>query len=364
MAISSATLQRMVAEADRVAEDHDPGLARPAGEGRGDDVRRGHDPVGRLVVLVAADPVEAEPVCVLELVEVAVVELVTELGIEVPVWEGERRAVEPLVEVSRQVRVGHQVEEVESHLEAPACTWAACSRKRSAGSATRAGSSTKTAWPAFSITSRRRARDSSRIALAVRPGHDLVIGCCENERRNGDPAKAAFELGVVHEGVPCVPRQSRVVPVRLEDELDIGLGGKDRGCEARVVEQGLDLLGGCHVEEIGDRVLRDTQPYRGNQHKRLEAMWRVDGELRGQPTAERGSDERHALESEPVEKLEVVVHEVVNGLDERQVVGLAETGMVGSKDFEAIGKQLMDRKPDAGDSASVEEEERRALTTS
>ena len=93
--------------------------ARAPRQRRGHDVGRGHQPVGRLVVLVDRDAVEAELLGVLELVEVAVVELVAELGVEVLVGEVQRRRGVALVEVVGQVRVRHEVEEDELHARAP-----------------------------------------------------------------------------------------------------------------------------------------------------------------------------------------------------------------------------------------------------
>ena len=68
------------------------------------------------MVLVDRDAVEAELLGVLELVEVAVVELVAELGVEVLVGEVQRRRGVLLVEVVGQVRVRHEVEEDELHV--------------------------------------------------------------------------------------------------------------------------------------------------------------------------------------------------------------------------------------------------------
>ena len=82
--------QRVAADADGVAEHHDLGPLGAAGQGRGHDVRRRHQPVRALVVLVDGDPVEAKLVRVLELVQVPLVELVAELRVEVLVRERER----------------------------------------------------------------------------------------------------------------------------------------------------------------------------------------------------------------------------------------------------------------------------------
>ncbi len=104
-----------VVERDRVADDADGRPRRPARQPGGDDVRRRHEPVAVLVVLVHADAVEAERVGVFELVHVLVVH-------EVPLTRVVElaRNVDPhravlLPEVVGQIRPGHQVEPRESH---------------------------------------------------------------------------------------------------------------------------------------------------------------------------------------------------------------------------------------------------------
>ena len=67
------------------------------------------------MVLVDADPVEAEVVRVLEQVEIVVVDLVPHDRIEEPRVDVDPDAAVLLTEVVRQVRPGHQVEPVELH---------------------------------------------------------------------------------------------------------------------------------------------------------------------------------------------------------------------------------------------------------
>ena len=106
--------QRVVAQRRRVAEDGDLRAVRAGDEVGGDDVGRGHEAVGGLVVLVDGDGVEAELLRVDELREVLLVDLGAASGVEVSVGVGDPRgalALERLVEV----RPGHEVEVDELH---------------------------------------------------------------------------------------------------------------------------------------------------------------------------------------------------------------------------------------------------------
>ena len=111
--------QRMLADAEGRSDD---GELDPRGASRqrrrGDD-RRGHDAVGVLVVLVDAEPVEAELLAVFELVEIAVVEFVPLLGVEIAV--GQNHPCRPvfLVVVEIEIGVGHQMKEKDLHRAHP-----------------------------------------------------------------------------------------------------------------------------------------------------------------------------------------------------------------------------------------------------
>ena len=103
---------RRVVERQRVADHRDFDAAGQPGHDRGHQVRGRHQPVRVLVVLVDADPVEAELLGVDELVEVAVVEGAAVLGVEQRVRAGHpRRALVGGVEPD----VGHQVKREEPH---------------------------------------------------------------------------------------------------------------------------------------------------------------------------------------------------------------------------------------------------------
>ena len=72
--------QRVLADAEGVAENGDPGARRAPRQGRRRDHRRRHQPVGVLMVFVDAQPVEPELLAEFELVEIGVVEIVPPFG--------------------------------------------------------------------------------------------------------------------------------------------------------------------------------------------------------------------------------------------------------------------------------------------
>ncbi|MFP6628774.1 MAG: hypothetical protein VCC67_07015, partial [Myxococcota bacterium] len=71
------------------------------------EVRRRHDPVAVLVVLVDSDPVEAEGVRVLELVHILVVDPVADFRVEEGLRDIDPDGTVLLAKVVRQVRPGH-----------------------------------------------------------------------------------------------------------------------------------------------------------------------------------------------------------------------------------------------------------------
>ena len=106
---------RRVVERDAVAEEDDRDVLRLAGERGGDDVRRRHQAVAVLVVLVDADPVVAQRRGVDQLIDVLVVELAHLLRVLEPGRDVDPDAVVGVAEVVRQVAVRHEVERVELH---------------------------------------------------------------------------------------------------------------------------------------------------------------------------------------------------------------------------------------------------------
>ena len=106
---------RRVVEGDGVAEHRDRGPRRAGGEHRGDQVRRRHQPVAVAVVLVDADAVEPARLGVDELIDVALVAVGDDGGIEQRRVDVDPDAAVLRVEVGRQLRVRHQVEPEQLH---------------------------------------------------------------------------------------------------------------------------------------------------------------------------------------------------------------------------------------------------------
>src|SRR5512144_1473929 len=105
----------MIVERQNVAEDHQLRLLGAPRQTCRHDIGRGHAAVGGLVMLVDADAVETELIGQLELVQIAVIEGMTELGIVKRIGGGYPGAVVRLREILRQMRPGHQMEAVNLH---------------------------------------------------------------------------------------------------------------------------------------------------------------------------------------------------------------------------------------------------------
>ena len=102
--------QRMVAQAEGAAHDGDLGVLGAPRQARGGDDRRRHQAIGRLVMLVHHDAVEAELVAQLQLVEIAVIERVALGRIVLAVGQGHPIALVAVHHRIGQALIGHQVE--------------------------------------------------------------------------------------------------------------------------------------------------------------------------------------------------------------------------------------------------------------
>ena len=106
-------------------------------------------------------------------------------------------------------------------------------------------------------------------------------------------------------------------------------------------------------------MLRQPQPRRGQQRQRPDPVRRVDGELGGDPPAERRADDVRPVKPERVEDVQVMEDEVVDRLGLGELVGFAEPGMVGRDDLEAGRReQLVKGKPLPGPAGRVQEQHR------
>ena len=106
---------RRIVERDGIAEHHEADIRCPPRKPRRDDVRRGHDAVAVLVMLVDADAVEAERAGIFEHVHVGVVDLVRLCGVEQARVDIDPDRAVLLPEIVRQKGPRHQVEPREFH---------------------------------------------------------------------------------------------------------------------------------------------------------------------------------------------------------------------------------------------------------
>ena len=140
------------------------------------------------------------------------------------------------------------------------------------------------------------------------------------------------------------------------------------GGRRRIVKQRRRELGRRHQEHVRDRVVGQPQPRRRQQRERPDQVRRVHGQLGRDPPAERrpddvraGSPGEPAARARAVEHVQIVVDEVVDGLDLGKVVGLAEPGMVGRDHLEPGRREpRVERKPGPGPARRVQEQHRLA----
>ena len=135
--------QRMLAQTEGAAENGDLGGLDAPRQRRGRHDRRRHQPVGVLMVLVDRDAVEAKLGGKLQLVEIAVVERVALLRVEIAVRQHHPGSAILLVIAHVEIGIGHQVKDEDLHGTVPRMkpeTMAANSSGRSAcGSCPQAG---------------------------------------------------------------------------------------------------------------------------------------------------------------------------------------------------------------------------------
>ena len=111
---------RRIIERDGIAEHDEADVLGPARQRGGDDVRARHQAVAVLVMLVAADGVEADVGGIFEEIEIGVVDLVALHRIEQLLVDVDPDRTVLLPEIVRQIGPRHQVEPCELHGRAPA----------------------------------------------------------------------------------------------------------------------------------------------------------------------------------------------------------------------------------------------------
>ena len=106
---------RRIVKRYRIPEHHQVGVARAPREGGRHDIRRRHQAVCILMMLVDAEPVEAHRVGVFQLIEVVVVEAMTDFRIVQIARDIDPHAVILLFEIFRQEPIRHQMEPGKFH---------------------------------------------------------------------------------------------------------------------------------------------------------------------------------------------------------------------------------------------------------
>src|SRR5262249_18090093 len=80
--------------------------------------------------------------------------------------------------------------------------------------------------------------------------------------------------------------------------------------------------------------------------------------LRGDPAAERTPDEMDAGEFELVEKVEIEIREIPDGIEPWRRIGGTEAGMLGRDDVELFRQPRHAREPDSHTAAAMKKEQR------
>src|SRR6185312_998719 len=165
-----------VVERDRITHHHDLGLRGAARQRCGDQIGRGHHPVGVLVMLVDAEAVETDALGIFELVEILVIGLMADLRIEEARGHIDPNRAVILLEVLRQLRIGHQVEPMELHglvSPLPPCcgaSWHHCRSGKSLpregfrppGPGTMLGAGGEAIWPSLNPSRNRKPSPKAR----------------------------------------------------------------------------------------------------------------------------------------------------------------------------------------------------------
>jgi len=206
-----------------------------------------------------------------------------------------------------------------------------------------------------------RPRDFGRPRLAAGSARrETVVGAPAEERRGGDPREPAPEGRVVEVRIPAHPRDGRALPVLKGQRLHRLVGRRQGERRHRVVEDGGDDLGHVHPEDerVDPAVHLDAD--RVDEDQRAEPVRSHRRQLGGDPAAERGAHEVHAVEPELVEQIEVMERQVRDVLDPRSIRRAAVAGMARDVHGEAPGEKLLKRQPAPGAAPAVEEEQRGA----
>ena len=103
-------------------------------------------------------------------------------------------------------------------------------------------------------------------------------------------------------------------------------------------------------------------PAADDQRQRGEAAGIAHGKLSRHPAAQRLPDQMDAVEIELLEKVEIEVREVGNGVEPWRRFGFAESGMLRDDHVERLRQPRHEGQPASGTPAAVEKEQRSSGT--
>ena len=220
------------------------------------------------------------------------------------------------------------------------------SRKARTRSAKAPGCSISGWCPAAAMSGKARAGNERAIGPAIARRDDAVVVAPQHQRRHGDAREPAIEARIVHVGLPAIEAQRLAVP-GIAHDLVVRHGVEIGRMARRVPPAPLRHVARVRVEDV-ENVRRlapaDLEAERVDQHEFLDAVAGGGGHFRGEPAAEREADDARLL-AEPVQQLEIEMHEVVHMA---HIVGprrAAEAGARGRNDLEAPRQKVEKRRP-------------------
>ncbi|MDE0059768.1 MAG: hypothetical protein OXP07_16740 [Defluviicoccus sp.] len=106
-------------------------------------------------------------------------------------------------------------------------------------------------------------------------------------------------------------------------------------------------------EHVGDRRAGDEQPGRADQREAADALRVAHRDLGRDPAADAGPGEAERPEPERVEQLEIVEHQIVDGLQRLVLRAPGAAGMGGRDQRDAPGERLVERQKGEGRAVDV-----------
>jgi len=199
----------------------------------------------------------------------------------------------------------------------------------------------------------RRERDRGGVGLSVLGVDDAVAFAPEHVDRDVDGAEPVGERRVGH-GRARVADQGQDVRARP------GTAARRDGCLARVVEGVRPELGGGEAADVGQRVAVDHDADPVDDHRTADSRALLQGDLGGQPAAERVADHGDVGEVELFQQRDVRPRQFGDAGQARVLRGAAEAGVRGQQHpgVRALGEQVGEAGHRGDAATAVQEQER------